>query len=50
MKLHKGISTRNGIDKISCRVLETRLQRMYKEYINELNNLYDKWNSLRASD
>ena len=26
------------------------LQRMYKEYINELNNLFDKWDSLRLSD
>jgi len=23
------------------------LQRMYEEYINELNNLFDKWNALR---
>ena len=26
------------------------LQRMYEEYINELNNLFDKWDSLRLSD
>ena len=23
------------------------LQRMYEEYINELNNLFDKWDALR---
>lgn len=26
------------------------LQRMYEEYINELNNLFDKWNALRLTD
>ena len=26
------------------------LQRMYEEYINELNNLFDKWNALRLID
>ena len=26
------------------------LQRMYEEYINELNNLFDKWNALRPID
>ena len=26
------------------------LQRMYEEYINELNNLFDKWNALRLMD
>ena len=26
------------------------LQRMYEEYINELNNLFEKWNALRLID
>ena len=26
------------------------LQRMYEEYINELNNLFDKWDALRLID
>ena len=26
------------------------LQRMYEEYINELNNLFDKWDALRLND
>jgi len=26
------------------------LQRMYEEYINELNNLFDKWSALRLID
>lgn len=26
------------------------LQRMHEEYINELNNLFDKWNALRLID
>jgi len=26
------------------------LQRMYEEYINELNNLFDKWDALRFID
>ena len=26
------------------------LQRMYEEYINELHNLFDKWNALRLID
>ena len=26
------------------------LQRMYEEYINESNNLFDKWNALRLID
>jgi len=51
MILQKDTVTRYGIDKISRRILETIL-RYYPDSIeiNELNNLFDKWDVLRLID